>query len=215
MMFVLSSISSLANNFIAELRDAGIQEDSMRFRRNLERLGEIFAYEISKTFAYVDTEFETPLGTATVPILKEQPVLATILRAGLPLHHGLLNFFDKADSAFIAAYRQNTPAGDFEIIKEYVSSPDLNDKIVIVADPMLATGRSIVLSCKELLDQYQIKELHIVSVIASTEGVAHVRANLPKAKLWLGAIDEEMTTKAYIVPGLGDAGDLCYGQKDS
>ena len=215
MTFVLSNISSVANNFIAELRDAGIQEDSMRFRRNLERLGEIFAYEISKTFSYIETEFETPLGTATVPILQEQPVLATILRAGLPLHQGLLNFFDKADSAFIAAYRQNTPAGDFKIMKEYVSSPDLNDKIVILADPMLATGRSIVLSCKELLDQYQIKELHIVSIIASVEGVAHVRANLPRAKLWLGAIDEEMTTKAYIVPGLGDAGDLCYGQKDS
>ena len=213
-MFVLSQVSSIANNFIAELRDAEIQVDSMRFRRNLERLGEIFAYEISKTFNYIDTEFETPLGTAMVPIMEEQPVLATILRAGLPLHQGLLNFFDKADSAFIAAYRQQTKGGDFTIIKEYVSSPDLNNKIVILSDPMLATGRSAVLSCKELLDQYQIKQLHIVSVIASTEGVAHVKANLPKARLWLGAIDEEMTTKAYIVPGLGDAGDLAYGQKD-
>jgi len=214
MMVVLSNISSIANNFVAELRDASIQEDSMRFRRNLERLGEIFAYEISKTFSYIDTEFETPLGTAVIPVLGEQPVLATILRAGLPLHQGMLNFFDKADSAFIAAYRQDTKGGDFTIMKEYVSSPDLNDRIVILADPMLATGRSMVLSCKELLDQYRIKQLHIVSIIASSEGVAHVKANLPKAKLWLAAIDEEMTTKAYIVPGLGDAGDLCYGQKD-
>ncbi|WP_242695845.1 uracil phosphoribosyltransferase [Desertivirga brevis] len=213
-MFVLSNTSSIGNNFIAELRDASIQVDSMRFRRNLERIGEIFAYEISKTLSYIDTEFETPLGTAMVSIIQEQPVLATILRAGLPLHQGLLNFFDKADSAFIAAYRQETKAGDFTINKEYVSSPDLSERVLIISDPMLATGQSMVLSCKELLQQYAIKELHIVSVIASTEGVTHVRANLPQARLWLGAIDDEMTTKAYIVPGLGDAGDLAYGQKD-
>ncbi|WP_207533773.1 uracil phosphoribosyltransferase [Desertivirga arenae] len=213
-MFVLSNNSSVANNFIAELRDANIQVDSMRFRRNMERIGEIFAYEISKTLIYIETEFETPLGTAVVPIIQEQPVLATILRAGLPLHQGLLNFFDKADSAFIAAFRQDTKGGGFTIVKEYVSSPDLNHKVVIISDPMLATGQSIVLSCKELLQQYEIRQLHIVSVIASTEGVAHVRANLPHAKLWLGAIDDEMTTKAYIVPGLGDAGDLSFGQKD-
>lgn len=186
----------------------------MRFRKNLERLGEIFAYEISKTLAYIDTEFETPLGTALVSVVEEHPVLATILRAGLPLHQGLLNYFDKADSAFIAAYRQTTKGDGFVIQKEYVTSPDLNGKIVIVADTMLATGRSIVLSCKELLDQYKIKQLHIVSVIASTEGVAYVKANLPKARLWLGAVDEEMTTKAYIVPGLGDAGDLAFGIKE-
>ena len=186
----------------------------MRFRKNLERLGEIFAFEISKTLNYVETEFETPLGSALVPVIEEYPVLATILRAGLPLHQGLLNFFDQSDSAFIAAYRQVTAGGGFTIQKEYVSCPDLNDKIVIVSDPMLATGRSIVLSCKELLAQYHIKELHIVSVIASSEGVAHVRANLPKARLWLGAVDEEMTTKAYIVPGVGDVGDLAFGIKD-
>lgn len=213
-MFVLNKTSSIGNNFLAELRDAQIQQDSMRFRKNLERLGEIFAYEISKTLNYIDTEFETPLGTATVSVMEEQPVLATILRAGLPLHHGLLNYFDKADSAFIAAYRQTTKDDGFIIQKEYVTSPDLNDKVVIVADTMLATGRSIVLSCKELLDQYKIRQLHIVSVIASTEGVAYVKANLPKARLWLGAIDEEMTTRAYIVPGLGDAGDLAFGLKE-
>lgn len=210
---LLSETSSIGNHFIAELRDAQIQQDSMRFRTNMERLGQIFAYEISKEFEYIDTEFETPLGIATVPILARQPVLATILRAGLPLHQGLLNYFDKADSAFISAYRKTSKSGDFVVEMEYVSSPPLAGKTVIMADPMLATGLSMVLACKELISRYKIKELHIVSVIASTEGVAHVKANLPNAMLWLGAIDEEMTTKAYIVPGLGDAGDLAYGEK--
>lgn len=211
--FLLSETSSIGNHFIAELRDAQIQQDSMRFRKNMERLGQIFAYEISKEFEYVDTEFETTLGISTVPILAEQPVLATILRAGLPLHQGLLNYFDKADSAFISAYRKTSKSGEFVVEMEYVSSPSLHNKVVIMADPMLATGLSMVLACKELLTRYRIKELHIVSVIASTEGVAHVKANLPNARLWLGAIDEEMTSKAYIVPGLGDAGDLAYGEK--
>ncbi|WP_423147486.1 uracil phosphoribosyltransferase [Rubrolithibacter danxiaensis] len=214
MTFLLSDTLSIANNFMAELRDAQIQQDSMRFRKNMERIGEIFAYEISKKLAYIDTEFETPLGTAMVPVLAEQPVLATILRAGIPLHQGLLNFFDKADSAFIAAYRKVKKSGELDIYKEYITTPSLNDKVVIIADPMLATGRSLVLSCKDLLDQYQIKKLHIVSIIASAEGVTHVKANFPNASLWIGAIDEEMTTKSYIVPGLGDAGDLAYGIKD-
>jgi len=213
-MFVLTQNSTIGNNFLAELRDAQIQQDSMRFRRNMERLGEIFAYEISKTLDFVETEFETPLGTASVQVIENYPVLATILRAGLPLHQGLLNFFDRADSSFIAAYRKTGKDGKFVIQKEYVSGPNLDGKIVIVADPLLATGRSMVLTCKELLDRYKIKQLHIVSLIASTEGVAHVKANLPRARLWLGDIDEEMTTKAYIVPGLGDAGDLAYGIKD-
>jgi uracil phosphoribosyltransferase len=214
MDFLLSDHNSIGNHFLAEVRDAQIQQDSMRFRRNMERLGEIFAYEISKHLQYTETEFETSLGTASVPVLTEMPVLATILRAGIPLHQGLLNYFDRADSAFISAYRKTTKSGNFIIEMEYVSTPSLNDKIVIIADPMLATGMSMVLCCKELLRQYTLKELHIVSVIASTEGVAHVKANLPNANFWLGAIDEEMTTKAYIVPGLGDAGDLCYGVKE-
>lgn len=213
MIFLLSKIPSVAGQFLSELRDCRLQKDSMRFRINMERLGEIFAYEISKKLKYKDEEVETPLGTAVVPVLKCQPVLATILRAGLPLHKGLLNFFDKADSAFISAYRKTRKSGDFVIQIEYVSAPDLNNRILIVADPMLATGMSMVLCCRELLRQYEISELHIVSVIASAEGIAHVQANLPKAKLWIGAIDEEMTTKAYIVPGLGDAGDLAYGEK--
>ena len=214
MTYLLTESVSIANHFIAELRDAQIQQDSMRFRKNMERLGEIFAYEISKGLTYTDTEFETSLGTSTIPILNELPILATILRAGLPLHQGLLNFFDRADSAFISAYRKTSKSGNFEVEMEYVSCPSLNDKTVIIADPMLATGLSMVICCKELIRKYKIKELHIVSVIASTEGIAHVKANLPQAKLWVGAIDEEMTSKAYIVPGLGDAGDLAFGIKE-
>ncbi len=213
MKFVLSETPSVGNHFLAELRDAGIQQDSMRFRRNMERLGELFAYEISKTFTYVDTDFETPLGTATVPIMEEYPVLATILRAGLPLHQGLLNFFDKSDSAFISAYRKTGKDGSFTIKSDYSATPDLDGKILILCDPMLATGRSMVICCKELLNTYTIKQVHIVTVIASTEGINYVKANLPEAHLWIGAIDEEMTTKSYIVPGLGDAGDLAYGVK--
>lgn len=214
MLFILNELNSVANHFLAELRDAQIQQDSMRFRKNMERLGEIFAYEISKGFDYEDTEFETSLGIATVPVMKEQPVLATILRAGLPLHQGLLNYFDKADSAFISAYRKTSKSHHFTIEIEYVSAPSLNDKILIIADPMIATGESMVLCCKELIQQYRIKELHIVGVIASKLGLEHLKANLPSAKIWLGAIDEELTTRSYIVPGLGDAGDLAFGVKE-
>lgn len=214
MTYLLTESVSIANHFIAELRDAQIQQDSMRFRKNMERLGEIFAYEISKGLKYTETEFETALGTSCIPILDELPILATILRAGLPLHQGLLNFFDRADSAFISAYRKTSKSGGIEVEMEYVSSPSLDNKVVIMADPMLATGLSMVMCCKELIRKYKIKELHIVSIIASTEGLAHVQANLPQAKLWIGAIDEEMTSKAYIVPGLGDAGDLAFGIKE-
>jgi uracil phosphoribosyltransferase len=213
MIFDLSKTSSVANIYVAELRDQQIQQDSMRFRRNLERLGEFFAWEISRTLTYVSTETQTPLGIAQTKKLEQQPVLATILRAGLPMQQGLLNIFDRAESAFITAYRKPHVNGPLEIQVDYISAPDLTGKVVIIADPMLATGLSMVLCCKELLAQYQIRELHIVAAIASAEGVKHVRANLPAAKLWLGAIDEEMTTKSYIVPGLGDAGDLAYGTK--
>ena len=213
MIFDLSKTNSIANVFISELRDENIQKDPMRFRNNLERLGEYFAFEISKTLAFTDTEIQTPLGIANCKSLATQPVLATILRAGLPLHKGLLNIFDKAESAFITAIRKSNNAGSFNIQIEYITTPDLNNKVVIMADPMMATGLSMVLCCKELLHRFEIKELHIVAAIASTEGIRHVRANLPKAKLWFGAIDEEMTSKSYIVPGLGDAGDLAYGTK--
>lgn len=213
MIFNLDKTTSIANVFLAELRDENIQKDAMRFRKNMERLGEFFAYEISKTLEFERKETQTPLGLAKTAFLTQQPVLATILRAGIPLHQGLLNIFDQSESTFITAYRKNHKNGNFVIQVEHISTPDLTDKVVIIADPMLATGMSMVLCCKELLNHYQIKELHIVAAIASVEGVNHVRANLPKAKLWLGAIDEEMTSKSYIVPGLGDAGDLAYGVK--
>jgi uracil phosphoribosyltransferase len=212
-IFDLSKNKSIANTFVAEIRDEIIQKDAMRFRKNLERLGEFFAYEISKELEYITKHTTTPLGISECAILKNQPVLATILRAGLPLQQGLLNIFDQAGCCFISAFRKVKKSGDFVIQMDYISSPDLNGKVLIMADPMLATGQSMVMCCKELLNTYKIAELHIVAAIASTEGVAHVKANLPHAKLWLGAIDEEMTTKAYIVPGLGDAGDLAYGQK--
>jgi len=213
MIFNLDKTTSIANVFLAELRDENIQKDAMRFRKNMERLGEFFAYEISKTLEFERKETQTPLGLAKTAFMPQQPVLATILRAGIPLHQGLLNIFDQSESTFITAYRKNHKNGNFVIQVEHIATPDLTDKVVIMADPMLATGMSMVLCCKELLNRYQIKELHIVAAIASVEGVNHVRANLPKAKLWLGAIDEEMTSKSYIVPGLGDAGDLAYGVK--
>lgn len=213
MIFDLSKTNAIANTFIAELRDKDIQLDSMRFRKNLQRLGSFFAHEISKTLTYKKVDVQTPLGIATCNVLENQPVLATILRAGLPMQQGLLEIFDKADSAFITAYRKPKKNGEFIIQMEHVSTPDLEGKTVILADPMLATGLSMVLCAKELVNRYKIDKLHIVAAIASTEGVKHVRANLPKANLWLGAIDEEMTSKSYIVPGLGDAGDLSYGVK--
>lgn len=213
MIFNLSKTNSIANTFIAEMRDENIQKDPMRFRRNLERLGAFFAYEISKTLDYRVTETQTPLGIAQSKTLSDQPVLATILRAGLPMQQGLLSVFDRAECAFITAYRKTKKSGDFIIQMEHISTPDLTDKVVILADPMLATGLSMVLCAKELLNRYQLKKLHIVSAIASAEGIKHVRANLPKAQIWVGAIDEEMTTKSYIVPGLGDAGDLAFGTK--
>lgn len=213
MIFNLDKTTSIANVFLAELRDENIQKDAMRFRKNMERLGEFFAYEISKTLEFERKETQTPLGLAKTAFLLQQPVLATILRAGIPLHQGLLNIFDQSESTFITAYRKNHKNGNFVIQVEHIATPDLTGKVVIMADPMLATGMSMVLCCKELLNRYQIKELHIVAAIASVEGLNHVRANLPKAKLWLGAIDEEMTSKSYIVPGLGDAGDLAYGIK--
>lgn len=214
MAFVLVNKNSIANHFLAELRNVEVQQDRMRFRRNLERLGEIFAYEISKTFHYESLEITTPLGEKHCEIINQQPVLATIIRAGLPLHQGLLNFFDQADCAFIAAYRKTKKSGSFEIHQEYATSPDLNDKIVIVSDAMIATGRSMVLVCKELLSRFSIKELHVVAAIASEEGIEHIKAFLPKVKLWVGDIDGELTSKAYIVPGLGDAGDLAFGGKE-
>lgn len=213
MVNILTNQNSIANHYIAELRNIEVQTDRMRFRRNLERMGEIFGYEISKTFDYEESTISTPLGEAPTELIRSQPVLTTIIRAGLPLHQGLLNVFDQADSGFIAAYRKTKKSGEFKIHKEYQITPDLDDRIVILSDPMIATGRSIVLICKDLMSQFKIKELHIVAAIASEEGLEHVKAFVPGCTIWVGAVDDELTSKAYIVPGLGDAGDLAFGCK--
>jgi uracil phosphoribosyltransferase len=211
----LGKSNSILNQFIAEIRDEDIQKDSMRFRRNCERMGEIFAYEISKRLDYIDTEVTTPLGCTTINLLFEQPVLSTILRAGLPLHQGFLNYFDKAENAFISAYRKHHKDGSFDIELEYLASPDLNDKVIILSDPMLASGSSIVVTYKALLEKGKPKKLHIAILIASRQGIEHIKRFLPEnTTIWVGAIDEELTAQSYIVPGLGDAGDLAYGSKE-
>jgi len=213
MLHNLSETNSLVNQYVAELRDISIQKDRLRFRRNMERLGEIFAYEISKHLDWEEKEVTTPLGTAKHMVLSEQPVLATILRAGLPLHQGLLNFFDNADSAFIAAYRKHNKDGTFFINLEYLTSPSLANRIVILSDPMLATGSSLVMTIQALLREGAPRHIHLVTTIASTVGVEHVKRHLQDVTLWTGAVDSELTAKAYIVPGLGDAGDLSFGEK--
>lgn len=215
MVNILGTHNSIMNVFIAEMRDAEIQKDSMRFRRNMERLGAIFAYEISKTFLYEETEVVTSLGSAQIPLPKTITVLGTILRAGLPLHQGLLSFFDHAENAFVTAFRKPGKDGSFKIQLEYISCPDLTGKVLILCDPMLATGASILLAYKALMAKGKPKHTHIVSVLGSQEGVEYMKRNLPQEEvtLWLGAIDDELTAQAFIVPGLGDAGDLAYGSK--
>ena len=211
----LGKTDSIFNQFIAELRDAAIQQDRLRFRHNLERIGGIMAYEISKELEYETEEVVTPLGIKETKLLKEQPVIATILRAGVPFHNGMLNMFDHADSAFIAAYRKYDKNEDFEIKVEYYSSPELDDKVLILCDPMLATGESIVKTLDGLMEEMQPKHIHIAAVVASADGVEHVRRKMSRkpVTIWVGSIDEELTAKAYIVPGIGDVGDLAYGEK--
>jgi len=213
MLHNLSETNSLASQFVAELRDTGIQNDRLRFRRNMERLGEIFAFEISKTLDWQEKDITTPLGTSRCKVLKEQPVLGTILRAGLPLHQGLLNFFDNADNAFVAAYRKHGTDGSFHIHLQYMTSPSLDDRIVILSDPMVATGQSLVLTVQQLMKEGTPKHINIVTAIACTVGIEHVKLHLPDVTIWAGAVDEELTAKSYIVPGLGDAGDLAFGEK--
>lgn len=215
MLVELNKSNSIANRFLAELRETGIQKDPMRFRRNLERMGEVMAYEVSKTMDYHEQDVLSPLGSAQMSLPVDQPVLATILRAGLPLHQGLLNYFDRADNAFVSAYRKHRKGdGGFDIEVEYLSSPSIDDRVLVISDPMLATGRSMVLVYKALMRMGKPKAIHVVAVIASTEGVEFARKHLPAdVHFWVGAIDEEMTAEAYIVPGLGDAGDLAYGNK--
>ena len=211
----LGQKNSVLNKFVAQMRDREIQKDSMRFRRNLERVGEIFAYEISQTLNASAKDVVTPLGIASVPVYDDKLVVATILRAGLPLHQGVLNFFDDAQNAFVAAYRKYDKGEGFHIEIEYASTPDLTDKVLILADTMLATGASLEVALNRLWDEGEPMHTHLVCPIASTYAVEYLQKNLPadKVTLWVATIDEELTSHSYIVPGLGDAGDLAYGIK--
>ncbi len=215
MVINLGDQNSVVNQFIGELRDAVVQTDSLRFRRNMERLGEIFAYEISKKLDYEPKEVITSLGTAMVSSLRKYPVLGTILRAGLPLHQGLLNFFDKSENAFVSAYREHRKDDEFAVQIEYTSCPELEGRVLILSDPMLATGHSMFSSYKELIIQGKPSHTHVVAVLASLRGVEYLKRFMPKkgVTIWVGAIDDELTAQGYIVPGLGDAGDLAYGKK--
>lgn len=206
---------SILNKFVAEMRDCNIQLDSLRFRRNMERIGEIFAYEISKTLTYKTKDVQTPLGYAAELLPQENIVLASILRAGVPLHNGLLNFFDRAENAFVSAYRKYTDDGHFDIHIEYISGPDLTNKTLILADPMLATGSSLELAYNALKANGKAAHVHLVSIVASQAGVEYIENMLKDepVTLWLAVVDEELNAKSYIVPGLGDAGDLAYGVK--
>lgn len=207
--------NSIANTFVTQLRDSRVQVDRMRFRRNIERLGEILGYELSKTLNYKNEQVKTPLGIKSVPAATEEIVLCSILRAGLPLHNGLLNYFDGVENSFISAYRHH-PNNDeeFQILVEYLASPSLEGKTLILADPMLATGRSFVNVLKALEPMGTPAKIHVVSVIGAKEGIEHVEENFPQdSHLWIATIDEELNERGYIVPGLGDAGDLCFGSK--
>lgn len=213
MVVNLSERYSLLSDWIAEIRSTETQTDRMRFRRNLERIGEVTALEISKELPSQEKEIQTPLGISMCRVLAEQPVLATILRAGLPLHNGLLNYFDRADNAFISAYRKHNKDGTFQISLDYVSCPELEGRVVIVSDPMLATGSSLVKTIQFLREEGHPSKIHVVVAIACTVGIEYVLRSEPNCKIWCGAIDDELTAKGYIVPGLGDAGDLAFGNK--
>lgn len=211
-----SKTPSLVSQYMAELRDVNIQKDMLRFRRNLERIGEIMAYEISKNVEYETVDVTTPLDVACCQVLKEQIVLATIFRAGIPFHKGFLDFFDNAQNAFVSAYRKYREKENFDVFIEYIASPMLDGKTVIIADPMLATGASMELSYKALLTKGNPAKIHVASVIASKKAIDYVKSTFPadKTTVWVGAIDDEINAHSYIVPGLGDAGDLAYGIKE-
>ncbi|WP_107038890.1 uracil phosphoribosyltransferase [Brumimicrobium mesophilum] len=209
-----SITNSVFNQFLSEIRDAKVQKDRMRFRKNIERVAEIMAYELSKTLKYSEKEITTPLGEAIMNTCDDEIVLATILRAGIPMHQGLLNYFDKADSAFVSAYRKHISKDDFEIEVEYCASPSLDGKVLIISDPMLATGNSLAAVYEVLKKHGTPKQIHLVFGIATEEGLNFIQKRLPKStKIWVGAVDVELTAQSYIVPGLGDAGDLAYGEK--
>ncbi|KJD36775.1 uracil phosphoribosyltransferase [Tamlana sedimentorum] len=211
----ISNENSILNQFIAEIRDSTIQKDSMRFRRNIERIGEILGYEMSKTLTYKNVTVETPLGTTPTFLPKSDIVLCSILRAGVPLHNGLLNYFDDAENAFISAYRHHKENPEtFEIIVEYLACPNLEGKTLILADPMLATGQSMLATFEALKPFGTPKEVHLISVIGAQQGVDFVNTNFPEnTHLWIAAIDKNLNDKGYIIPGLGDAGDLAFGEK--
>lgn len=207
---------SLMSQYMMELRNVDIQNDMLRFRRNLERIGEIMAYEISQTLNYKKTAISTPLATAHCDVLDDKLVLGTIFRAGVPFHQGFLNFFDHAENAFVSAYRKYTDKDTFDVHIEYLASPSLEGKTLIIADPMLATGASMELSYRALLTKGNPAHIHIASVIASQVAINHIEKTFPQNKttIWIGAIDPEINSHSYIVPGLGDAGDLAYGIKE-
>jgi len=211
----ISLQNSILNNFISEIRSVGIQKDSMRFRRNIERIGEILGYEMSKSLSYKTEPVETPLGKCTINLPDNDIVLCSILRAGVPLHNGLLNYFDTAENAFISAYRHHKHDPEsFEIIVEYLACPNLENKTLVLADPMLATGQSMVATFEALKPFGTPKEVHLISVIGAQEGVNFVEQNLDEnTHLWIAAIDETLNDKGYIIPGLGDVGDLAFGEK--
>ena len=216
MIHILSKGNSIFNKFIAQIRDREVQRDSMRFRRNLERIGEVMSYEISRSLNYQTRIVETPLGEASIEMISDKIVLATILRAGLPLHQGFLNYFDDAESAFVSAYRKSSKDGSFKVKVEYISSCELEGKTLILVDPMLATGTSLVLAYEALIAKGgEPLHTHVAAVNASEQGVDYVTRHLPSrtTTLWLGAVDAELTSRSYIVPGIGDAGDLAFGEK--
>ena len=213
LIHILSKEQSLISEFLRELRDKDIQKDRARFRKNIERIGQIAAFELSKEMEYKIVFTQSPLGIAQVRTLAEQPIIATILRAGLPLQKGISDMFDQADLAYISAYRKHKNDTEFEIVLEYFATPDINDRIVILCDPMLATGQSLVQTYQAILKRGTPKKVYLVSVIGSQQGVDYVTENIPNADLWIGVIDEKLDKHGYIIPGLGDAGDLSFGEK--
>ena len=213
MMHILSNEVSLVNSWINELRNVEVQTDRMKFRRNMERIGEIAAFEISKKLDYKEVEITTPLDKIKVKEIAVQPVITTILRAGVPLFQGVLNYFDKADCGFVAAYRKHDMNDYFSIKQDYLTCPNIEGRPLIVADPMLATGASLIEALKDLLTHGKPSQIHIVAAIASRQGAEAIRTAYPEAHIWIGAIDEGLTSKGYITPGLGDAGDLSFGEK--
>lgn len=214
MIYNLSKTNSIFSTFIAEIRDVDIQKDPMRFRRNLERIAEILGYELSKKLEYKAVEIETPLGVSNSEVIKSQPVLATILRAGLGMHLGLLNYFDRAESAFVSAYREHTTAEEFDVHVEYIAAPKIDGKVLIISDPMLASGSSMALVYKALLLQGKPLRTIVVAAIATPDAIDYLKNYLPETtEYYIGAIDDELTAQSYIVPGLGDAGDLAFGVK--